>query len=483
MTGKSSLFGTGRHIPGGFVVPGIPFARAPVAGRRWRRPETLARPPSGSGAFPAAPWQRPIEPCPGPVSEDCLYLNVWTPDPAGRRPVLVWLYGGGFERGSASPPTTDGGDLMRRADLVVVAPNYRLGALGFLHLAGLDPEQWADDVNVGHLDQVAALRWVQDNIHHFGGDPRRVTLAGESAGAFSIGAMAAMPTARSLFARAVLISGGASRAQHPSNATAQTRALLARLSVDRIVPARLAALPTAEIIAAQDTVIDHDIGVRNRPGGRIWGGVVDGAVITTHPSDAVRSGAFAGVDLLTCAALDEMRLFELVMADTYAPANIEGLRDEMRQGVGDGAGDLLEWYRAAAPGATLSRLRTCYLTDYIYRARSARLAADQAHAGGRAWTMLFGFGSPRWGEAGGAHHGLMSAYVVGQEGRHGAEAPELTPRRRLAEILGRFAWHGDPGWPTYASGVASTFVLGPEEGLVAEPHPDTTKLWDVVTFP
>jgi para-nitrobenzyl esterase len=114
-------------------------------------------------------------------SEDCLYLNIWTPDPGGNCPVVHWLFGGGCERGSASPPYSDGEELMRGANVVVVTSNYRLGALGFLHLGQSAEERWKHAVSVGRLDQVAALDWIQNNIGLFGGDPRNITVAGESA--------------------------------------------------------------------------------------------------------------------------------------------------------------------------------------------------------------------------------------------------------------------------------------------------------------
>src|SRR6185312_11253084 len=146
---------------------------------------------------------------PGEQSEDCLYLNVWTQSPQGKRPVMVWIHGGAFVTGAGSLGTYNGRLLAARGDVVVVTINYRLGALGFLNLHDASSGKLPGSGSEGLSDQVMALRWVQDNIAAFGGDPDNVTVFGESAGAMSIGALLAMPSARGLFHRAILQSGAA----------------------------------------------------------------------------------------------------------------------------------------------------------------------------------------------------------------------------------------------------------------------------------
>ena len=198
----------------------MPFAAAPVAGLRWRPPQ------------PVAPWQGVLETvhaapsCPQPLpppgsfyqkeffltserqSEDCLYLNIWTPAraPDEKLPVMVWFYGGGFVQGSGSLPSFDGEALAHRG-VIVVTINYRLGPLGFLALPALDQES-PDHVsgNYGLLDMIAALRWMQNNVGGFGGDPGNVTIFGQSAGAFGVNAMMASPLAHGLFRRAIVES-------------------------------------------------------------------------------------------------------------------------------------------------------------------------------------------------------------------------------------------------------------------------------------
>ncbi|HET6472607.1 MAG TPA: carboxylesterase family protein, partial [Pseudomonadales bacterium] len=179
---------------------GIPFAQAPVGARRFGAPQP-ADGWSGVRAANAFGYSsiQGTHPVPGmaasgPRNEDCLYLNVYTPaaDNA-KRPVLFWIHGGGFVLGSGSEALYDGGPLATRGNIVVVAIHYRLGALGYLYLGGHGGDAWGASANAGQLDQIAALRWVRDNIAAFGGDPNNVTIAGESAGSMACATLLAMP--------------------------------------------------------------------------------------------------------------------------------------------------------------------------------------------------------------------------------------------------------------------------------------------------
>ena len=200
---------------------GIPFAAPPVGGLRYRAPQKLRswngvrkatefgpEPPQNTSSRTA--WLRRVVGGGAGQSEDCLYLNVWTPSAdAGGRPVLVWIYGGGFSVGSGSMSLYDGARLAIRGDVVVVTLNYRLGALGFVNPGEVFGPDSGIGTNLGLQDQIAALGWVRDNIAAFGGDPERVTVFGESAGAMSAGTLLGMPLAQKLFQRAILQSGAA----------------------------------------------------------------------------------------------------------------------------------------------------------------------------------------------------------------------------------------------------------------------------------
>lgn len=231
----------GDHKRGAFRVKGIPFAAPPTGERRFlppSEPEPWSRVHDGTGRFPIAPQPMAgMEAAAGgaggsPQSEaECLTLNVWTPAPDdGRRPVMFWIHGGGFVTGAGTIPWYDGSALARR-DVVVVSCNYRLGALGFLELGGVDASL-RDSGNVGILDQIAALRWVRDNIEAFGGDPDNVTIFGESAGGMSVGTLLGTPAAAGLFHKAIPQSGAASNVASLGAAEAAAAQLLDILEVD-----------------------------------------------------------------------------------------------------------------------------------------------------------------------------------------------------------------------------------------------------------
>ena len=203
------------------IYRGIPFAAPPVGDLRWKAPQA---PASWTGvkkcaAFSASPiqptpvpflcWSKEFIAPPSPLSEDCLYLNVWTGSTSGKekRPVFVWIYGGGFSSGSAACDVYDGKEYAKRG-IVFVSINYRVGALGFMAHPELTKEGNGTSGNYGLMDQVAALKWVKENIAAFGGDPSKVTIAGQSAGSMSVNALIATPYAKGLFERAIAESGG-----------------------------------------------------------------------------------------------------------------------------------------------------------------------------------------------------------------------------------------------------------------------------------
>src|ERR1700691_5706610 len=227
----------GREKAGVLLFAGIPFAAAPLGDRRFKAPaphegwsdvrdatrfgQVAVQVGDSLGALGAAP--------PPDWSEDCLFLNVQTPALDGaRRPAMVWIHGGAFVNGTGAMPWYDGANFVRHGDVVVVSINYRLGALGWLELGHLDPA-YATSGNNGLLDQIAALRWVHDNIDGFGGDPDNVTIFGESAGAMSVGTLLATPAATGLFAKAIAQSGAAHNVSSMEGAVSVTEAFLEEL--------------------------------------------------------------------------------------------------------------------------------------------------------------------------------------------------------------------------------------------------------------
>ncbi|HEX4366499.1 MAG TPA: carboxylesterase family protein, partial [Rhodopila sp.] len=228
------------------------------------------------------------------AGEDCLVLNVWTPalHDQRRRPVLVWLHGGGFATGSGSRNVFDGTRLCQRGDVVVVTLNHRLNVFGFLYLNRLGGAEYAESGNVGMLDIIAALHWVHDNISAFGGDPGNVTIFGQSGGGAKVSTLMAMPQARDLFHKAIVESGSDLDALTPDEATRNALAFLAAVGVKPTELPRLAKLPTDAIVAGLAKVMSV-------PGSKPnYGPVVDGIVLPRRPWQPDGPAVSAGVPMI-----------------------------------------------------------------------------------------------------------------------------------------------------------------------------------------
>jgi para-nitrobenzyl esterase len=411
---------------------GIPYARAPIGELRWRppqAPEAWDEVRDASTFGPIAPQSAAV---PGitspsdpetsqPHSEDCLSLNVWTPElpeapapgPGQGRPVMVFIHGGGFTSGSGSVFLYRGGNLVRNGDAVVVTLNYRLGALGFLghrDLAG--PGGLVG--NWGIHDQLAALAWVRDNIASFGGDPDNVTIFGESAGGFSVSTLLGTPAASGLFRRAAVQSGGVHvhTVEEAEQSAERLAALLGIASCDR---ESLERIPANELVAATEEI------ARRRPDpGMIplpYLPVVDGVLLPDHPLAAVANGAAAGVDLLIGTNRDELTLFGL-----GNPALLELDEDGVRRWVANAVPDMsahevIDAYRAArSTRGEPVKPRDIWVavgTDVVFRWPSLQLAAAHASRGSRAFVYLFDWESPAFGGMLGACHALELPFVFG----------------------------------------------------------------------
>ena len=316
---------------------------------------------------------------PNPEREDCLVLNVWTPGPDDRRrPVMVWLHGGGLHAGSASDPLTDGAALARHGDVVVVGVNHRLGVLGFLHLGpGMGPEL-ASAGMVGMADVVAALRWVRDEIAGFGGDPDDVTVFGQSGGGQKTGMLLAMPAADGLFHRAVCQSGFALTVGNRLDPTELADFVLGEVGVAAGDLEHLQSLPVTEIVRAAEVATQ-------RFGSMVFSGVVDGVVLPAQPADRIAHGASAHVPLLLGTTAHEFR--GVGQAPGLDAMGDEGLRAMLggvigRADTGAGTDGPIAAYRRAfpdaGPGFLFGEIFTDYLTIGVERTADARAAAGGA---------------------------------------------------------------------------------------------------------
>jgi para-nitrobenzyl esterase len=483
---------------GVFHFRGIPYARPPVGPRRFRAPER-EEPWSGVRAaseFGASAPQRPLAlPLPGmdvgACDEDCLTLNVATPAcDGGRRPVLVWIHGGGFVIGSSSQPLYDGAALARRGDAVVVTINYRLGPLGFLFLADLCPELEGAVGNAGLRDQVAALEWVRENAAVFGGDPGQVSIFGESAGGMSVATLLGMPAARGLFERAIAQSGAAHNVHSRETATRVAEELLAEIELPRARAAQaLRELPPDKLLDLhQQTVLR----LGSTAGLLPFQPVVDGDSLPRQPLEALRDGHSAGVDLLIGTTRDEWRLFQF-LDPKLAQLDEAALRGRLAaQLPGADAGALLEVYRRVRPAARPQDLLFAIETDRVFRIPAIRVAEARAPHAGSTFMYRFDWESPALGGALGACHAVELPFVFGALGAPGAEhfagtgaeADLLCARTMDAWIA--FARSGDPShpdlpggrFPAYDLGRRATQVLGRECGVELDPGGAERRAWE-----
>jgi para-nitrobenzyl esterase len=302
--------GAGRSVS---RFAAIPYALAPVGEHRFRPPVPAggwtgtrdatvdaAAQPQPAGGPELVPGMFPAR-----TDDDSLTLTVWTPGGAGPHPVMVWIHGGSFTIGASSLPVYDGTRLASEGDVVVVAINYRLGALGFISLDALGGREWGAAANCGLLDQALALRWVREHIAAYGGDPANVTVFGESAGGGSILHLLASPVGRGLFDRAIVQSGSTGRTLSTDQAASVAQVVLAELGLERAEP-ELARLSSAQIVAAQERATAQLFGVA---GLLPFHPALDAENLPTTPIEALRSGTARDVGLLLGVTTDEMRLF------------------------------------------------------------------------------------------------------------------------------------------------------------------------------
>ena len=485
MTTVETDLGTvrGREKDGVLLFAGIPYAAPPTAQRRFRAPEPHAgwRGVRDALKFSAAAPQVPTGGLTSSTAvrwdEDCLTLNVTTPaTDAERRPVLVWLHGGGYRTGQGAIPWYNGASFAR-GGVVVVSVNYRLGALGFTDLSRFGAE-YADSGAAGTLDQIAALRWVRDNIHAFGGDPQQVTLAGESAGAFSVATLLASPRSQGLFQRAIAQSGAAHHTLPAAAANRVTDELLKVLAVDS--PLALEALAPEAILSAQQTVAAN---LREGAGLRSELGVAVSAfypaqgtsAVPVPPIDAIAAGAGADVALLTGSNRDETTLWGYGDVD-----------DNRLQHVADGFGAaaVLPVYRAERPSADASELLIALTTDHMFRVPAIRLLeARQPHTPDH-WMYWFCWPSRGFDGRLGATHALEIPFAFNnleQPGVDvflgpGARPQALAERMHLAWLA--FVRDGDPGWPRYDLDERPTMRFDASSDLVFDPDANERAAWD-----
>lgn len=458
---------------------GVPYAAAPLGPLRWRAPEaapqwTEAR--DASRKAPACPQAPGLLTGGNPTNEDCLYLNVWTPTAAlgaaagARRPVMVFIHGGGFNAGTGSDGQFDGPELARRG-AVVVTFNYRLGQLGFLAHPALVAEDTAHHSagNYGFMDQQAALRWVRDNAAAFGGDAANVTIFGESAGGISVCAHVTSPVSAGLFHRAITQSGPCSFLVTPlrdedARAPLQSATSLGRIFAQELhcdaatdVAACMRGKTAAEVLAAAPRPIELErYAAHYQPN-------IDGYVLTESPWVSLAAGRFHRVPFITGSNQDEGTIFTRGMTVTDEAS----YRAAVRPLVPDHVDDVLRLYPISGYANALAAL-TAFAGDAVFTCPSRAQARLVAATG----TASFQYYFSRLNRAGtitglGVYHSAEIPYVFGRfTGIFTRTDTDTTVANAMGDAWTRFAASGNPNamgsmaWPAYAAATDSYLEFG-----------------------
>ena len=478
------------------IFKGIPFAEPPIGDLRFKPPvkkkpwedvleATEYGPYAYQGFTPLEMFVREIQ-----EDEDCLSLNIWTPSlDDKKRPVMVWIHGGAFVTGGGAVPIYDGSSLVTRGDVVVVTINYRLGALGFLYIPGVT-------ANAGMLDQITALKWVQNNIEVFGGDPNNITIFGESAGGCSILSLLAMPAAKGLFHKAIVQSAPVLQ---PNPTVKSTNDLMNKFSLKTGDIKTLQKLKVEEIIKAQNEVLAEALEAREyeimgfRPSIDIEGGT-----LPIHPLEALKKGEGKSIEILIGCNEEEGKLFtkydprlkrlkrenlNAAVIDLLKSMNLEGESKTLIKKYENARKDIL-------PIKPMDLLNTIW-TDYIFRISEIHMAEAQILHNPHVYFYIFTWPSPLFR---GACHAVELPYMFGtiylsesEPGLKmfyggGPEAKIISEKMMDAWIA--FARNGNPNhdnipeWPSYETEKRATMLIGKEFKVVDAPFEKERVAWD-----
>jgi para-nitrobenzyl esterase len=481
---------TGVAANGIVSFKGIPFGAPPVGALRWKAPQpvkawTGVKEAStfGPSCMQDAMFAR-LFGAPPEMSEDCLYLNVWTPakTPGDALPVMVWIYGGGFVGGQTSVPLYDGTKLAEKG-VVLVSVAYRLGALGFLAHPDLSRESGKGSGNYGLQDQIAGLRWVKANIAKFGGDPNRVTIFGESAGGIAVSMLAASPAAKGLFQRAISESGGSFGSAKYANeggvnvpplkaAETTGKTFLEKLGAKDIGAAR--EIPAQKIQAAQGPGMGGPVS--------FWP-VFDGDVLPGDQYELYQAKKFNDTPVLIGTNSDEGSLF--VQPGVTAASFVKLVRD----GFGPHADAILAAYPHATDAEAIKSTKDLF-RESTFAWHTWAWATLQTEKGtGKAYVYYFDHREPRTPNGAGANHGDEIAYVFRNLpapvfGAPGPPPPIRPEDTKISDLMSsywvNFAKTGDPNgpglpaWPAFSTAAQNAMIFDTVPG--ARPLPNMTQL-------
>ena len=432
---------------------------------------------------------------PAPVSEDCLTLNVWTPGiDNSRRPVMVWYHGGAFSYGSANTPRTEGVHLARRGDAVVVTVNHRLNIFGFLDLVELGGENFAHSGNAGVLDLVAALEWVRDNIVRFGGDPGNVTIFGQSGGGGKVSALLAMPAAKGLFHRAIVMSGAGIRMADHERSTKLAEAVLDVLGLSTKELDKLQTKPIKEMIAAiqpaQEKLAPAPYRLLDRYG---FGPVVEGRDLPHHPFDPKATDLSDDVPVLVGGTKDENAVF-LAPDDAVwnRSLNDAELKTRVAKVAGGETDAVIDLYRRLHPGMNPSELLIEITTDSNFWVRSVLLAERKSQKSkAPAFMYSFNWQTPVLDGKLMSPHAIDVPFVfettdIGGITGNSPKAHDLAAVE--AATWAAFARAGTPDnaaiphWPAYNADTRATMMIDTHWTLANDPQKEARLIWQRIAL-
>lgn len=495
--------GTAR---GALSFKGIPYAGSVSGANRFKAPPpvvpwTGVRDALRLGAPTLqAPHQTYGEDEPA-YSEDCLFLNVWTPAVDGRkRPVMVYLHGGGYSTGSAGSTAQDGGRMAAVHDVVVVAPNHRLGLMGFLWLGDALGEAYATSGNQGMLDMIAALRWVRDNIANFGGDPGNVTIFGESGGGAKVGTLLGMPQAKGLFHKAGIQSGAQLKRMPRAEAEETTQRLMralditdARKLIDLPAEALLAlqlrkgalAQPTAGYVAAAEPVESFG---EDRTAGH-FAPMIDGRYLPADPVDPMVTPLAADIPLLIANNKEEARFFFMGQPEVF-DLDEAGLKARVQPMLGARTDEMIAVYRRLRPGATPSDLYIALMTAATMGNQTVTLADRKSVQRAPVYRYRWDYNSNR--PIDGTHQTLGSGHATDigptffnwdEKGLQGDGPGVEKAAAHLSGVWASFARTGKPSgpgvpaWPAYDTARRPVMLIDVDCRLVDDPDGEARALW------
>jgi para-nitrobenzyl esterase len=496
----------GTQEEGLATFKGIPYAGSVSGANRFKaapplKPWTGVRDALALGAPAIQPGQRRNEPA---QSEDCLFLNVWTPAADGRkRPVMFYSHGGGFTTGSGGAGYQDGGNLARTWDVVVVATNHRLGLMGYLYLGELGGEEYATSGNQGLLDICDGLKWVRDNIEAFGGDPANVMIFGESGGGAKTSCLYAIPAAAPFFNKASIESGPGIRMMPRDSAAETTLMALKQLGLEKSDWRKLLEVPVDKLLAAQTDLAQQargggpltmtggrkGMGGNSRPGG--FGPVVDGKVLPHHPFDPEAPAISRNKPLLSGYNRDETIFFFQQQRNTEVFNLTEAsLKERLGREFGANASAVYEAYHKSRPDALPADLYIAISTARMIGIGAVTIAERKyAQHGAPVYMYIFTHESdalvPGTQHKVGAAHAQEIVYKfnnVRPGGPGGAESVKAA--HNMSEMwstfarTGRPAAKGQPDWPAYTTEKRSTMEINAECKVVDDPYSLERRLWD-----